>query len=57
MDISHIEDKKYFDYLKVKFKNILKNQIQNIKCDHFQIAKFMSKSDLVVLLYEEQLEE
>ena len=27
-----------------------------IKCDHFQIAKFMSKSDLVVLpsIYEEQ---
>ncbi len=57
LDISHIEDKKYFNHLKVKFKTILKKtNTKMIKCDHFKIAKFMSKSDLVVLpsIYEEQ---
>ena len=57
LDISHVDDKEYFEQLKFKFKTVLKNSnTKMIKCDHFQIAKFMSKSDLVVLpsIYEEQ---
>ena len=57
LDTSHIDDKQYFENLKIKFKKILKNSnVRFIKCDHFQISKYMSESDLVVLpsIYEEQ---
>ena len=57
LDVSHIEDKEYLDDILKSLKKILKpNQINLIKCDHTQIAGFMSQSDLVVLpsVYQEQ---
>ena len=57
LDVSHIDDNKYFNEILIKFNSILKkSKTKKIKCDHFQISKFMSNSDLVVLpsIYEEQ---
>ncbi len=57
LDVSHIDNDEYYNVLLNKLKKILpKKNINLIKCDHFKIAYFMSKSDLVVLpsLYEEQ---
>ena len=57
LDIGHIENKEYFDEILQKLKKILpSSSINLINCNHFNIAKFMAKSDLVVLpsIYEEQ---
>ena len=57
LDVHYIEDKNYFRKLKPQLKKLLKkNKLKLIKCDYFEIAKFMSMSDLVVLPseYEEQ---
>ena len=57
LDVSHIDNQKYFKQIKSQFKNILKkSDVKMIKCDHFEISKYMSQSDLVVLpsIYEEQ---
>ena len=57
LDVSHIDDSKYFNEILNKFNFILKkSKTKKIKCDHFQISKFMSNSDLVVLpsIYDEQ---
>ena len=57
LDVSHIDDHNYFNEILIKFKSILKkSNTKKIKCDHFQISKFMSNSDLIVVpyIYEEQ---
>ena len=57
LDIGHIEDKNYFKEILKNLKKILPSSYVNlINCNHFEIANFMSKSDLVVLpsVYEEQ---
>ena len=57
LDVSHIDDQKYFNEIFNRFELILKkSRVKKIKCDYFQISKFMSDSDLVVLpsIYEEQ---
>jgi len=57
LDTGHIEDKNYFKEILKKLKKILPSSyISLINCNHFEIANFMSKSDLVVLpsIYEEQ---
>lgn len=57
LDVSHIDDNEYFDNILSTLKKILRpSQIKLIKCNHIQIAKFMSQSDLVVLpsIYQEQ---
>ena len=57
IDIDHIEDKEYFIKLKDELKkNILKKNYKFIKCSHFEIAKYMRLSDILVLpsLHEEQ---
>ena len=57
IDTDHVEDKKYFINLKNELKkNFPKKKYKFIKCDHFQIAKFMRLSDIIVLpsVHEEQ---
>ena len=57
LDISHIDNHQYFMEIVQRLKKILpKKKLFLINCDHFEIANFMSKSNLVVLpsLYEEQ---
>lgn len=57
LDISHIDNYQYYQEIIKKLKKILpQKKIDLIKCDHFKIANFMAKSNLVVLpsLYEEQ---
>ena len=57
IDIDHIEDKKYFVQLKNELKkNFSKKNYKFIKCNHFEIAKYMRLSDIIVLpsLHEEQ---
>ena len=57
IDIDHIEDKEYFQRLKNELKkNFSSKKYRFIKCDHFQIAKYMRLSDVIVLpsLHEEQ---
>tara|TARA_Y100000996_G_scaffold415051_1_gene407964 strand:+ start:180 stop:1292 length:1113 start_codon:yes stop_codon:yes gene_type:complete len=57
LDVSHIDNNEYQKDIIFRLKKILpRKNIKLIKCDHFKIAKFMSKSNLVVLpsLYDEQ---
>ncbi len=57
LDVSHIDNYDYHSEILNKLKKILpKKNIYLIKCDHFKIANFMAKSNLVVLpsMYEEQ---
>ena len=57
LDTGHVEDKNYFKEILKKLKKILPpSHVSLINCNHFEIANFMSKSDLVVLpsIYEEQ---
>ncbi len=57
IDIDHIEDKQYFIKLKHELKkNFSFERYSFIKCDHFQIARYMRMSDVVVLpsIHEEQ---
>ena len=57
LDVFHIENKNYFRKLKPKLKKLLKkNKLKLVKCSYFEITKFMSMSDLVVVPseYEEQ---
>ena len=57
LDVSHIDNSRYQKEIILKLKkNLPKKNIRFIKCDHFKIANFMSKSNLVVLpsLYDEQ---
>tara|TARA_B100000989_G_scaffold287705_1_gene257586 strand:- start:1392 stop:2510 length:1119 start_codon:yes stop_codon:yes gene_type:complete len=57
LDVTHVNDHKYYKEILNRFEPILKkSKVKKIKCDYFQISKFMSDSDLVVLpsIYEEQ---
>ncbi len=57
LDVSHIDDINYFKKLLKNLRKILKpNKINLIKCNHTEIADFMSRSDLVILpsIYQEQ---
>lgn len=57
LDISHIEDKNYYKLLRSKLKKFLDhNRLILINCNHFEISKYMAKSNLVILpsIYEEQ---
>ena len=50
IDIDHIDDKEYFIQLKPYLTNLSKRKkLKKISCDYFEISKFMSKSDIVVL--------
>ena len=50
LDTFHLADRNYFRELKPQLKKLLKkNKLKLIKCNYFEIAKFMSMSDLVVL--------
>lgn len=57
LDIDQIEDKLYFANIK-KFlsNNFNKKRYHFIKCNHYQIANYLRKSDVLVLpsIYEEQ---
>ena len=50
IDIDQIEDKKYYEQLKPYLKKLAKRKkLRVISCNYFEISKFMSKSDLIVL--------
>ena len=57
LDIDQVENNLYYEnIIKNLKKNFQKGRIKFIKCNHYQIAKYMKKSHIVVLpsLYEEQ---
>ena len=57
LDTSHIEDTKYYKLLNLKLKkNFRIIKLSFIKCNHFEISKYMSKCDLIILpsIYNEQ---
>lgn len=56
IDVDFIEDQKYFDDLMNKFKKLFKKNIIQIRANHYNISKYMQKSDIVILpsIYEEQ---
>ena len=50
IDMYHIDDKEYFIQLKPYLTDLSKRKkLKKINCDYFEISKFMSKSDIVVL--------
>ena len=57
LDVFHITNKNYFKKLKPELKKLIKkNKLKLIKCNYFEITKYMGMSDLVVIPseYEEQ---
>ena len=57
IDIYHDQNIRYFKKLKPQLKKLLKrNKLKLIRCDYFEIARYMGMSDLVVIPseYEEQ---
>ena len=57
LDTSHIEDAKYYKILNMKLKKNLKIiKLSFLKCNHFEISKYMSRCDLIILpsIYNEQ---
>ena len=57
LDTSHIEDADYYKSLNLKLKKNLKIiKLSFLKCNHFEISKYMSKCDLIILpsIYNEQ---
>ena len=57
IDVDYIEDKKYFTKIKKELEsNFLRKRYKFVKCNHFEIANYMRKSDILVLpsIHEEQ---
>ena len=50
LDVFHINNINYFKKLKPQLKELMrKNQLKLVKCNYFEIAKYMNMSDLVVM--------
>jgi len=50
LDVYHVNNKNYFKKLKPELKKLIKiNKLKLIKCDYFEITKYMAISDLVVV--------
>ena len=50
IDMDHVVDKKYLNELKPYLKKLAKKKkLKIISCNYFEISKFMSKSDIVVV--------